>query len=82
MALCLWASMDALVANNSLRALLAFFHSSAASAGGVMLSDLVVMAIGEMVLGIPLEILPPSQCMPETKYPLAYGVPLACEVKA
>ena len=34
MALHLWVSMDALVANSSSRALLAFSHSSAASAGG------------------------------------------------
>ena len=53
MALHLWACMDALVANSSLRALLAFSHSSAVSAGGVTLPDLVVMAIGEMVVGIP-----------------------------
>ena len=53
MALCLQASMDALVANSSLRALLAFSHSSTASAGGVTLPDLVVTTMGEMVVGIP-----------------------------
>ena len=51
MALCLWASMDALVASSSCRALLAFSQSSAMSAGGVMLLDLVVTAMGEMVVG-------------------------------
>ena len=63
--------MDALVAN-----------SSAASAGGVTLPDLVVTDMGEMVVGIPLEILLPSQCLPEMKYPPTEGVPLACEVEA
>ena len=46
------ASMDDLVASSSSRALLAFFQSSAVSAG-VMLLDLVVMAMGEMVVGTP-----------------------------
>ena len=50
---CLWVSMVALVANSSLRALLAFSHSSATSVGGVTLPDVVVMAMGEMVVGIP-----------------------------
>ena len=45
--------MDALVASCSSRALLAFCQSSAASVGGVMLLDLVVMAMGEMVVGNP-----------------------------
>ena len=53
MALHLWASMDALVASSSSRALFAFSQSSATSAGGVMLLDLVVTAMGEMVVGIP-----------------------------
>ena len=53
MALHLWASMDTLVVSSSLRALLAFFWSSAASAGGVMLPDLEVVAMGEMLVGIP-----------------------------
>ena len=74
--------MEALVANSSLRALLAFSHSSAASVEGVTLLDLVVTAMGEMVVGIPLEMLPPSQHSPEMKYPPAEGVPLACEVEA
>ena len=82
MALCLWASMDAMEANSSLWALLAFFHSSAASVGGVMLPDLVVTAMGEMVVGILLEILLPSWYSPGMKYPLAEGVPLTCEVEA
>ena len=76
------ASIDALVANSSSRALLVFSHSSAASAGGVMLPDLVVTAMGEMVLGFPLQILPPCQHLPEMKYPPAEGVPVACEVEA
>ena len=78
----LLVSMDALVANSCLRALLAFSHNSAASAGGVMLLDLVVTAMGDMVVGIPLEILLPSQHSPGMKYPPAEGVPLACEVEA
>ena len=45
--------MDALVASSSSRALLAFSQSSAISAGGVMLLDLVVTAMGEMVVGTP-----------------------------
>ena len=53
MALCLWASMDDLVTNSSSRALLAFSWSSAASVGGVMLPDLVVTAMGEIVVGTP-----------------------------
>ena len=77
--------MDALMASSSSRALLAFPLSSAASAGGVMLLDLVVVAMGEMVVGTPLEMPPPSQhhlgCSPGMRYPLAEGVPLACEVE-
>ena len=46
MVLCLWASMDDLVASSSFKALLAFSQSSAASVGGVMLLDLVVAAMG------------------------------------
>ena len=53
MALHLWASMDDLVASSSSRALLAFSQHSATSAGGVMLLDLVVLAMGEMVVGTP-----------------------------
>ena len=53
MALCLQVSMDDLVASSSSRALLAFSWSSATSAGGVMLLDLVVTAMGEMVAGTP-----------------------------
>ena len=53
MAFSLQASMDDLVASSSSRALLAFSQSSAASAGGVMLLDLVVVAMGEMVVGTP-----------------------------
>ena len=41
------------MASNSSRALLAFSWSSATSAGGVMLSDLGVMAMGEMVVVTP-----------------------------
>ena len=51
MALCLWACMDDLVASSSSRALLAFYQSSAISVGGVMLLDLVVIAMGKMVVG-------------------------------
>ena len=53
MALCLQASMDALVASSSSRALLAFSWSSAIYMGGVMLLDLVITAMGEMVVGTP-----------------------------
>ena len=53
MALHMQASMDALVVNSSLRALLAFSKSSVASAGGVMFLDLEVPAMGEMLVGIP-----------------------------
>ena len=53
MALHLWPSMDALVASSSSRALLAFSWSSAASVGGVMFLDLVVVAMGEMVVETP-----------------------------
>ena len=45
--------MDALVVNSSLRALLAFSQSFIVSAGGVMLLDLEVAAMGEMLVGIP-----------------------------
>ena len=45
--------MDALVVNSSSRALLAFSQSSIVSAGGVMLPDLEVVAMGEMLVGIP-----------------------------
>ena len=45
--------MGAFMASNSSRALLAFSQSSTASAEGVMLSDQVVMAMGEMVVGTP-----------------------------
>ena len=54
MALCLWASVDALVVSSSLRALLAFSQSSIVSAGGVMLPDLEATAMGEMLVGISL----------------------------
>ena len=47
------ASMDNLVTNSSSRALLAFSQSSAMSVGGVPLLDLIVAAMGEMVVGIP-----------------------------
>ena len=50
-AFCIWASMDDLVANSSSRALLAFSQSWPTSAGGVMLLDLGVTAMGEMVVG-------------------------------
>ena len=53
MALCLWVSMDALVVSSSSRALLAFSQSSIASAGGVMLLDLEVAAMGEILVEIP-----------------------------
>ena len=53
MALYLQVSMDALVVSSSSRALLAFSQSSIASAGGLMLPDLQVMAMGEMLVGIP-----------------------------
>ena len=45
--------MDDLVASSSSRALLAFSWSSAMSVGGVMLLDLVAMAMAEMVVGTP-----------------------------
>ena len=45
--------MDDLVTSSSSRALLAFSWSSATSVGGVMFLDLVVMAMGEMVVGTP-----------------------------
>ena len=48
-ALCLQASMAALVVSSSLRALLAFVQSSTASARGVTLSDLEVTTMGEML---------------------------------
>ena len=53
MALYLWVSMDALVVSSSLRALLAFPQSSMGSTGGVMLSGLAAMVMGEMLVGIP-----------------------------
>ena len=52
-ALHLQVSTDALVASSSSRALLAFSQSSAASVGGVMFPDLVVVAMGEMVVATP-----------------------------
>ena len=85
MALCLWASMDTLVANSSSRALLEFSQSSATSAGGVMLLDLVVTAMGEMVVGTPSRdasaILASSKVLTWHEVPPAEGVPLACEVE-
>ena len=53
MVLHLQVSMDGLVASSSSRALLAFLKSSATSAREVMLPDLVVAAMGEMVVGTP-----------------------------
>ena len=50
-AFCLQASMDDLVASSSSMALLAFSQSWTTSAGGVMLLDLGVTAMGEMVVG-------------------------------
>ena len=82
MALCLWASVYALVASSSLRALLAFSQSSAASVGGVMLPDQWSWLWERWWWGSPLEMLLPSQHSPRTKYPPAEGVPLACEVEA
>ena len=52
MALCLQASLDALVVSRSSRALLAFAQSSIASNGGVMLPVLETAAIGEMLAGM------------------------------
>ena len=43
--------MDDLVASSSSRALLAFSQSWPMSAGGVMLLDLGVTAVGEVVVG-------------------------------
>ena len=51
-AFCLQVSMDDLVASSSSRALLAFSWSWPMFAGGVMLLDLGVTAMGEMVVGI------------------------------
>ena len=56
--------MNDLVASSSSRALLAFSQSWLASAGGVLLLDPGVMAMGEMVVGTSLERLLPSQCHP------------------
>ena len=53
MALCLQASIGALMVSSSSRALLAFVQSSTASAGGMTLSDLEVTAMGEMLVDIP-----------------------------
>ena len=73
------------MASNSSRALFAFSRSSAASAEGVMLSHLVVMVMGEMVvgtpLGMPLPTWPPLGCSPGMRYTPTEGVPLACEVE-
>ena len=50
-----------------------------------MLLDLVVMAMGEMVVGSPLEMPLPSWHhlghSPGMRCPLAEGAPLACEVE-
>ena len=48
---CLWASMDDLVASISSQALLAFSRSWPMAAGGVLLLDPGVMAMGEMEVG-------------------------------
>ena len=52
MALCLWASMDALVVSRSSRALLALVQSSIMSSGELMLPVLETAAIGEMPAGM------------------------------
>ena len=52
MALCLWASMDDLVTNSSSR-LCWPSPGVQPSVGGVMLLDLVVTAMGELVVGTP-----------------------------
>ena len=50
-----------------------------------MLSDQVVTAMGEMVVGTPSgdasATWPTLWCLPGMRYPLAEGVPLACEVE-
>ena len=53
MALHLWASMDALVASSSSEGFVGIFPGAQLHLqGGVMLPDLVVTAMGEMVVGI------------------------------
>ena len=85
MALHLQASMDALVASSSSRALLAFCQSSATSVGGVMLLDLVVTAMGEMMVGTPSRdasaILASSKVLTWDEVSTGWGVPLAYEVE-
>ena len=81
MALCLWASMDALVVRNSLRALLASARSSSLSTGVVMLLVLEMAAIGKMLVGCPLDMLLPPQHSPEMRCLLAEVVPLASGVE-
>ena len=55
------------------------------SVEGGMLSDLVVMAMGEMVVGPPLEMPLPSWhhlgCLPGMRCPMVWGVPSACKVE-
>ena len=74
--------MDDLVASSSSRALLAFSQSWHASAGGVMLLDLGITAMGEMVGGVPLERLLPSGhhlgCSPGMRCPPAWRDLSAC----
>ena len=80
MALSLWTSMHASVASSSSRALLAFSQSLAMSAGGVMLLDLVVMAMGEMVVGTSSR---DATSISTTSKALTWDeVPPACEVEA
>ena len=78
MALHLQASMDALVVSRSLRALLAFAQSSIASTRGDA-SALESTAIGEMLVGSPLERLPPPWHSPKMRCLLAEVVPLTSE---
>ena len=72
---CLQVSVDDLVASSSPRALLAFSQGWLASGGRVPLLGSGVLAMGEMVGGLPLERLPPSQhhlgCSPGMMCPLA-----------
>ena len=79
---CLWASMDDLVASSSSRALLAFSQIWPTSAGGVILLDLGVVAMGEMVVGTPSRKAQhhPGHS-PGMKCPLAWRDPSACGVE-
>ena len=81
-ALCLTASMDALVVNSSSRALLALAWSSSSSIEGVLLLVLEMAAIGEMLVGMSSSEASVALALAWDEVLLANVIPLASGVES